>query len=178
MENRIELGSEFNLSLNSLNTVDNNLFQYLSKYSVQWYDYGRSAIRHIPIPSDKIILLPEFICESVIECFDKSRITFYKTDGNLNTDLEDLLKKITPDAGAVYVVHYFGYLQNDNVMRQIKDITGRFGITLIEDTAQSLFSEHELLGDYGVSSARKWMGVPGGVYCMQIMAVNSHVRQS
>lgn len=162
MENKTELGSEFNLSLNNLRTVKNNLFQYMSKYRVQWYDYGRSAIRHIPVPKNKIILLPEFICESVIDCFDRSMVNFYKVVDNFDIDIEDLTGKVNSDVGIIYVAYYFGYIQNEDTMQKIKKIAHKYGVTIVEDTTQSLFSEHEIIGDYAVASIRKWMPIPMG----------------
>lgn len=164
MGNRIELGSEFNLSLNGLNTVENNLFKYLNDYGVQWYDYGRSAIRNMPIPKDKKVLLPEFICDSVLKCFREDYICYYRIDDNFNIDYEDLKCKIDDTVGCVFVVHYFGYIQNDEIMKAIREKADEYGITVVEDVTQSLFSGQELYGDYIVASVRKWMPVPmGGV---------------
>lgn len=162
MENKIELGSEFNLSLNELHIVEDNLYSYMSNYSVQWYDYGRSALRHIPIPKGKNILLPEFICESVSSCFEKSRIRFYDIDENFNIDLIDLVSKLDKHTGCIYVVHYFGCVQSNLTLKKIKEIANEYEIIVIEDTTQSLFSTHEFFGDYILASVRKWMQIPMG----------------
>lgn len=164
MVNKIELGSEFNISLNNLQIVDDNLFTYLNGYNVQWYDYGRSAIRHIPVPAGKKILLPEFICESVIDCFNKDLISFYGVDDEFYINIDSLLDKIDDSVGCIYIAHYFGFLQKTGDLEMIKKIAANHGIIIIEDTTQSLFSSHQLCGDYAISSIRKWMAVSmGGV---------------
>lgn len=162
MENKIELGSEFNLSLNELHIVKNNLFTYLKDYKVQWFDYGRSALRHIPIPKGRIVLLPEFICESVIKCFCKNSIRFYCINEMFQIDIYDLLEKIDETVGVIYVAHYFGFLQSESILSMIREIANKRGILVIEDTTQSLFSAHKLFGDYMLASIRKWMAVPMG----------------
>lgn len=162
MENKIELGSEFHLSLNTLWTVKDNLFDYLKNYTVQWYDYGRSALRHIPIKKGKTILLPEFICESVTACFEKDSLRFYKIDAEFHIDILDLMNKIDETVGYIYVAHYFGFLQKPDVLTAIRELADRKGITVIEDTTQSLFSDHVPCGRYMTASVRKWMAVPMG----------------
>lgn len=164
MVNKIELGSEFNISLNDLQVVDDNLFTYLNEYDVQWYDYGRTAIKQIPVPAGKKILLPEFICESVIACFDKCLISFYRVDDEFYIDIDSLLDKIDDSVGCIYIAHYFGFLQRQSDLEIIKKAAAKHEIIIIEDTTQSLFSKHQLCGNYVVSSIRKWMAVPmGGV---------------
>lgn len=162
MVNKIELGSEFNLSLNNLQIVNDNLFTYLNKYNVQWYDYGRTAIRQIPVPVGKKILLPEFICESVVSCFKKDLVSFYRIDNEFYIDVDNLLDKINDSVGCIYIAHYFGFLQKLGDLEIIKKVAVEYGIIIIEDTTQSLFSNHQLYGDYAISSIRKWMAVPMG----------------
>lgn len=164
MGNRLELGSEYSLALNELNRVENHLFAYMSRYKTEWFDYGRSAISHIPYPEGKTVLLPEFLCESVIRCFSRDKIKFYRINENLEIDLEDLQKKTDRNVGCIYITHYFGYLQQEEVLKTIREIADANHIMVVEDTTQSLFSEHLLYGDYALASVRKWMPVPmGGV---------------
>lgn len=162
MVSNIELGSEFNISLNDLNIVEDNLFAYFKDYDVQWYDYGRSAIRNIPIKKNKKILMPEFICESVTNCFDSSMIEFYKIDDHFNIDIDDLMCKLNDTVGCIYIAHYFGYLQKAETSDVIKENAKRYEIIIIEDATQSLFSKHELIGDYAIASIRKWLPTPMG----------------
>lgn len=164
MGNNIELGSEFSLSLNELCKTERNLFSYLQSYDTQYFNYGRSAIRQVPIPEGKTVLLPEFICESVTNCFPRDLIQFYRIDSEFQIDLDNLLSKVNDCTGTIYVVHYFGFLQDVYTMRTIRQIADDNQIVVVEDTTQSLFSSHSLCGDYALASIRKWMPVPmGGV---------------
>lgn len=162
MESSRELGSEFSLSFESLNRTEDNLFQYLRKYQTQWFDYGRSAIRYMDTVYKGTVLLPEFICESVIRCFSEDRIRFYHIGKDLKIDFADLMEKMKQGVSAVYIVHYFGQLQAREALAQVRKTADEMGIVMIEDTTQSLFSEHMLIGDYAVASVRKWMQTPQG----------------
>lgn len=162
MESSRELGSEFPLSFQSLSRTEDNLFHYLRKYQTQWFDYGRSAIRYMSMAYEGTILLPEFICESVIRCFSEDRIQFYHIGKDLKIDFADLRKKMTRDVSAVYIVHYFGQLQAQEELMRIRKIADEMGVVMIEDTTQSLFSKHMLIGDYAIASVRKWMQTPQG----------------
>ena len=69
----MEVGSEFNLTLNELLTVDNNLIDYLNSFANSFlFDSGRSAIKVLAekLGGKGTVLLPDYICESVIKCFD------------------------------------------------------------------------------------------------------------
>lgn len=160
----VELGSEFDLSLDSLSRVENNLFSYLSVFGehVELFDSGRSAIRFLASSLKGKILLPEYICESVISCFDIHNVTFYKVHKDFSIDLEDLEKKISPCTVAIFLMHYFGAVQNDQILSELKAIAEERGLVIIEDTTQSLFSKKNTIGDYMVSSIRKWMPIPKG----------------
>ena len=160
MENKVELGGAFNICLNNLQIENENLFEYFKEFNVQWYDYGRSAIRNIPIDKNKKVLLPEYICESVINCFDKSKIRFYKIDKQFNIDLENVLSQIDEEVGSI--LHYFGFLQDESIIDAIKERAQYYEITIIEDTTQSLFSPHKLFGNYTIASVRKWLQIPMG----------------
>lgn len=158
----MELGSEFDLSFEKITKKENNLYQYLESYMVQWYDSARSAIRTIAYDSGKTVLLPEYICESVIRCFEKSRIIFYHIDDKFDIDEQDLFSKLNDSVGVVYICHYYGFLQDVNLLKEIYHKVTRVGALMIEDTTQSFFSGQKLIGDVGVMSIRKWMPVSQG----------------
>ena len=162
MVSRIELGSEFNLNFNELSLTENNLINFLSTYSTLWLDSGRSAIKCIETLSDKIVLLPEYICESVISCFNIHNVKFYKINEDFTIDVDDLFSKINRNIGAIFIVNYFGCIHNENILLKIRDIADFLGITVVEDNTQSLFSKHNSIGDYQVASVRKWLPCPNG----------------
>lgn len=86
----MELGSEFNLDLNNLEPVRDSIFEYLRGYNVLFTSSGRMALRlcHSLLPQNGLILLPEYICESVIASFPLNRIRFYKLNSQLQIDIE------------------------------------------------------------------------------------------
>lgn len=157
----MELGSEFNLSLNNLDKTTGNLTNYLGKYNVSWYEYGRTAIKQVPIDTEKYVLLPEFICESVINCFNHDKVRFYRINESFEIDIEDLQTKLD-NVGTIYICHYFGYVHSIDKLHSVRELADTNGILIIEDTTQSLFSVNKLTGDYAVASIRKWMQVPQG----------------
>lgn len=53
-------------------------------------------------------------------------------------------------------------IEDQKTLLDIRRIADDHGAIIIEDMTQSLFSEHEVIGDYIVASARKWMAVHQG----------------
>lgn len=161
----MELGSEYNLSLSKLTVTDNNIFSYLSGYKkVFYFDSGRSAIKHISeqLAADVKVLLPEFICESVSNCFAKEQIVYYRLDDNLVIDTDDVLGKMDNEQCIIFLMHYFGSLQPVNVLDRISSIASKTGSVIIEDTTHCIFTKSDTIGDYMVCSIRKWLPTPGG----------------
>ena len=75
----MELGSEYSLDVSTLSKTEDTLFHYLQdQFQAAYYDSGRSAIRAFSglLKSGDEILLPGFICESVIRCFRLKDIRF------------------------------------------------------------------------------------------------------
>ncbi|WP_026491178.1 aminotransferase class I/II-fold pyridoxal phosphate-dependent enzyme [Butyrivibrio sp. XPD2002] len=162
MGNR-ELGSEFNLSLEKLTKKKNNVFQYLSPYTyMACFDSGRSALKHLAsfLMEDEEILLPEFICESVINCFNK--VNFYKVNKDFSIDVDDLKEKIGNKTKAIFLMHYFGHIQPNDSLEAIADIADENDLLIIEDTTHSIFSASSTIGDYQICSIRKWIPISGG----------------
>ncbi len=166
MGNDIELGSEYNLSLNNINIIDDNIFRYLDDFeNCTFFDSGRSALKCVSecLGKEIGVLLPEFICESVSNCFKSDRITFYRLNDNFVIDVDDLAEKIRDThARVIYIMHYFGAVQPDDILRCIRELADNNDMTIIEDTTHSFFSEKNTIGDYVICSIRKWMPVPNG----------------
>lgn len=158
----MELGSEFHISLEKLSLVKNHLFEYLKKYKYEMFVSGRQAISCIPLKGKGYILLPEYICESVLQCFQNYEMVFYKIKKDFSIDEEDLKEKIKENMAALYVIHYFGKAHSEETLLTLKSIAEKNNAIFIEDTTQSLFSVRKLYGDYGISSIRKWMPIPMG----------------
>lgn len=161
----MELGSEYNLSLSELNIEQDNIFNYLSEFdNCFFFDSGRSAIKHISkhLNIETIVFMPEFICESVINCFEQSRIIYYKIKDDFTVDIDDLADKVKNRPGIIFLMHYFGVLQPKMVLDEIKSIADSSGAVIVEDTTHSIFTRLHTIGDYMVCSIRKWMPIPGG----------------
>lgn len=161
----MELGSEYNLDLSCLTVKDNNIFRYLSNYRNRcFFDSGRSALKHVSrcISCEEKILLPEFICESVTNCFDRNQIDFYKLNGDLSINIESLESLINEQTRVIYITHYFGALLPENQLKEIDRIAKNNNLIVIEDTTHSLFSASATIGDYQICSIRKWLPIPSG----------------
>mgnify|MGYP005783082175 CR=1 FL=1 len=162
----MELGSEFNLSLSDLQITNTNCFSYIEKCGMEsmYVDSGRSAIKIVVehlIPEGEI-LLPEFICESVIRCFSIDRVQFYRISDRFIIDVDDIKSKISKHTKAIFLMHYFGALQPGYVIDTIKKISRDYNLMIIEDVTHSLFSSPHTIGDLAVASIRKWMQIPHG----------------
>ncbi len=161
----MELGSEYNLSLNSLSVVKDNIFDYLSDFEYCYYfDSGRSALRHLvnQLRDCSHVLLPEFICESVTNCFDGRKVSFYKLNKDFSIDLDDLRAKIQGRNTIIFIMHYFGVLQNPAILSEVRSLADKNGVIIFEDTTHSIFTKSQTIGDYMICSIRKWLPVPGG----------------
>ena len=112
----MELGSEFDLDVNKLTYTESNLLNKLEGSNYELYDSGRSAIRAINMKTRGKVLLPEFVCGSVIDCFEKENIVFYKIKDNFQLDYEDLESKMTDHVKYLVIIHYFGAYHSKEFM--------------------------------------------------------------
>lgn len=161
----MELGSEFNLALSELSVKNNNFFAFLSKYNnVIYFDSGRSALKHLMscIREDGEILLPEFICESVTRCFKGKSVRYYRLNRAFEVDINDFKKKVNENTKVIYLMHYFGKVQQAEILDVVKRIAVKYKCIIIEDTSHSIFSDIATIGDYQICSIRKWLPIPKG----------------
>lgn len=166
----MELGSEFHLDLSQLKKTEDNVFQYLKEYQAIYTDSGRSALRLLsPYLDGKTILIPEYICESVICALPKNtKVITYPIDEVLTLDvkrIQELLKHNKVEW--LYLMHYFGKVQPFDVLEKLDALKRQYQFRIIEDTTHSLFSAKQTIGDYCVASLRKWFPIPDGgvLYC-------------
>lgn len=94
------------------------------------------------VENDEIILPAfNFIGSAIGVLNTKAKIIFVDTDDRTAMlNLIDLKKKITRKTRAIIILHYAGYVESIN---SIKDIVGNKKIFLIEDCAHSLGSRYE-----------------------------------
>ena len=159
----MEIGSEFNLRLETLTPTQDNIYNYLSGLNVIYLDSARSALRLLSQTlGDGDILIPEYICDSVIDCFPIERIKFYKLDCDMQINVNDLEEQISANTSVVYVMNYFGVLQSPENLSFLAEQKSKFRFTIIEDTTHSIFSKPITIGDYAIASIRKWFPIPDG----------------
>ena len=160
----MELGSNFELDITQLSYKQDNIFNYLKDYHAVYTDSGRSALKILDKTLNKgIVLLPAYICESVIDVYKKdNQIRFYKINPDMTIDIDDLKSKMDSQVTVVYLMHYFGSVQNNEVLKYLENTKKKRGYTIIEDTTHSIFTKKRTVGDYCVCSLRKWFPITDG----------------
>lgn len=160
----MEIGSNYELDVQALKQTDDHIFSYLNRADTLYLDSGRSVIRALnPLLEKGLILLPNYICESVVRAFgDSFEIQFYRVNEDFSIDLEDLRRKINEKVKAVYIMNYFGLVQAENLLYQILKLKETYHFLIIEDTTHSIFSELHTVGDYCICSLRKWFPIADG----------------
>lgn len=160
----MELGSEFELDLLTLQKREDSVMQYLKDSHVIYMDSGRSAIRVLDSLVGKgVLLLPAYICESIALAYkNKYEIRFYHINRDFSICIEDLEKKLDNRVVAVYIMHYFGKLQDIQILNVISEKKQKYGFKIIEDTTHSIFTKKRSIGDYCICSLRKWFPIMDG----------------
>jgi len=93
----MELGSEFNLKIESLKEENNSIYDLLKDYSTLYLDTGRSGLHLIcETFQGGEVLLPEYICDSILKCFTGMEMKFYRLESNLEIDVNDLTNAYYP----------------------------------------------------------------------------------
>lgn len=160
----MELGSNFELDISSLTEQQDTVFEYLGELNSIYTDSGRSALKLLNklIPKGKI-LLPVYICESIIQTFNKEfDVQFYQINEDLSVDIEDIEQKLDDTVVAVYLLHYFGKIQNGSTLSYLQKKKELQDFIIIEDTTHSLLTSKITIGDYCICSLRKWFAIPDG----------------
>lgn len=174
----MELGSEFHIDLTNAMIRGNTIYHLLARYNTFYTDYGRSAIalvyEHLVQTTggrrDRV-LLPSYICESVVKPFEGKNVVFYDLKENFEIDEQGLYKLLESgdfDGGVFFLMHYFGMVQPEETLTQIQILCKDRDIAIIEDTTHSIFTKERTIGDYCIASLRKWMPIPEGavIYSM------------
>ena len=134
-----------------------------------FFENGRTALLHglkiSGLPLDSIILIPDYICDSVINAIKTAGLNyrFYKIRRNLEPDLDEIDKK-SEAVKALLIIHYFGFPQP---LDRINDFCRDRELMLIEDCAHALFSNIKgkhlgRFGDFGFFSLKKTIPLPDG----------------
>ena len=155
----------------------NDKFDFKYKYYTPGgYHSVISIIENLNINRQNKILLPSYLCPSIINAFRTYNVKyeFYKIDKNLKIDFEDLLNRVDNDVKAVMIINYFGFPVLDfKGISRIKEIRGK-GIRIIEDAVHSFYSMIQSVGDYVFNSFRKNLPVDCSILMSNVpMKLNS-----
>ena len=138
------------------------------------YSSGRAALYQI-LMSIKLttfkVWLPDWLCESIIDAVRKTGIDygFYRILNDLRMDVEQFVEKNKPisESDAIVLVNYFGLMEVESTIRQLRD--KKVFSVIIEDDVQALFSfldDKPHAADYRFTSLRKSIATPdGGLVC-------------
>lgn len=152
-----EYGSFFSFSLNiDYKNILANINNSKNKY---FFISGRVAIKYILDNSNyKKILLPNYLCESIISNFKE--YTFYNINNNFSIDIDDIKNKIiSNNFDCIYIIDYFGKI-DDNI-REIKFLAEKYKLNIIQDFTHNLFCNN-FYGDILLCSYRKTLPTPFG----------------
>lgn len=89
----------------------------------------------------------------------KAKIIFADIDYDLNINIEDVIKKITPKTKAIVFVHFGG---NNRGLADLVAICRKRNITLIEDAAQAIGSNYWGQGDFTAVSLQAIKTITAG----------------
>jgi perosamine synthetase len=136
------------------------------------FSHGRTALKYglisLKLDESDIVLLPEYICDVVINPFNELKINYeyYDVNDSLEPIWSDVLSKIRSNTKAIMIVHYFGQPQD---ITKAQNICTSNNLLLIEDNAHghgSMLNGKMIgtYGDMGFSSPRKNYPVLNGGY--------------
>jgi len=124
-----------------------------------------AAFRHLGLKPGQNVLLPAYVCGSVLAALDYCGLKpiFYDVGPTLRPEPAGFERGLA-EAAAVLVVHYWGFPQP---VESLAALAGPAGLPVIEDCALGLFSRPggRLLGSFGraaVFSLPKSLAAPDG----------------
>lgn len=122
-------------------------------------------LQQMNIKPSEHVLLPSYLCHTILYPFKRLKINyrFFKVNKNLEIDIADIKSKINENTKGVYYIEYFGYQQKQETRKFLEDIKENSNIIIIQDLAQSFFSNNKIIGDFAFSSFRKFMPVDGSI---------------
>ena len=116
-------------------------------------------------PGDKV-LMPAYHCMAMVEPLEWFGLEplFYRLHEDLSIDYAGLEPQLDESCKALVAVHYFGFPQGGN---RLRDFCDSFGLALIEDCCHSFFGSHGgqpmgTFGDYAVGSLPKFFPLQSG----------------
>ena len=78
------------------------------------------------------MLLPSYICKSVIDCFaERYEIEYYLVNEGMKIEEDDLEARLDGKVVFVYLMHYFGRLQKASVLELLRKRESSFAFRLL-----------------------------------------------
>jgi len=156
------VGGEFEFSIH--NTIKEGI---KSSFEGYYYSSGRAALYHIISHAIskkhyKQILLPDYLCDSIIDIVNlfKIPIKYYTVNIDLTIDI-DKIEDIYKERSIILFINYFGVVNNSCYYEFIKHKNK--GVCLIEDDVQAFYiMNNKTTADYSFTSFRKSFAVPDG----------------
>lgn len=141
------------------------------EWKTAFFQSGRNAIEELLLElfakeKNKKILIPDYICDSVVGAVKRVGISYekYKINRKFEIQIDELEQRLNPNIKCIYMAHYFGKQFEKKELDAIKNWKKQ-GIVIIEDITLSLFTEDIFgigFGDYILGSIRKWLPIPDG----------------
>lgn len=160
-----EIGSNF-YEYSTKKEVNDNYHPIKEYDNEQFFVSGRNAILALCKSletENKIALLPDFTCETVIKPFEQAgwKFEFYRIKKNLSIDIKDLKKKIKNINPSIVLVHaYYGFNSYKSVKQGLNKLKN---VVIVEDITQDIFSDFsKIKANYYVTSLRKFFAIPDG----------------
>lgn len=161
-----EIGSDFWLEDGPI-LHHTEIPKWLEKYgNTVLTSSGRGAITLLleqVNPINKTVLMPAYICESVIIPFLEFGYTchFYEVGKDLTPNLDSI--RSIENIGIFLHMGYFGFDTNSTLKSVIQELK-KHSTIIVEDITHTFFSNINqfTVNDYCVGSIRKWLGVPSG----------------
>ena len=158
------IGGEFEIDPGDfLSSRPTQSFEFDKGY---FYSSGRAALYHIWSSSvqkrKKRILLPEYLCHSIVEIAKLLKINFqfYSLNHDLTLNIRSVEEIYTEDC-SILIINYFGGIDVQNEIKRLKKIDSDISITV--DNVQALYSMFDELDvDFMFTSFRKHLPVPDG----------------
>ena len=146
------------------------VFEKFYGREVMCFYHGRGAlwrgIKLFGLRQNDKVLVPSYHCGVEVEAVLQGNvgIEFYRIKDDMTVDLRMLEEQIKAGYKAVLVIHYYGFPQPIEAIRQL---CRKHNVHLIEDCAHALFSSYggKPLGTYGdiaIFSPTKSLALPDG----------------
>ncbi|MEM9056544.1 MAG: aminotransferase class I/II-fold pyridoxal phosphate-dependent enzyme [Pseudomonadota bacterium] len=124
------------------------------------------ALQRIGVAPGDEVLLPAYCCKSMVDPVRWAGLepVFYRVTDELEIDHRDLRGRLSGKTRAIIAVHFFGFPQP---LEQLRELCDEWRIALIEDCAHAFFGRWGAeapgtVGDYAIASPTKFFPVYDG----------------